>query len=352
MIDLYKVDNRGNIRHFHAWIDDFELDIVLESGVLDGQYVVTRVPVEENSSGRSIEDQLELTLNSREKVKLDSGFKRSIEEAKKMKGTAVNGLPLPMLAHKVNYGKIDWVTAMVQRKYDGHRCVIANVDGSLVAYSRKGLVLTTIDHVVDKLQGKLEKGCFLDGELYLHGASLQRIGSLAKRKQPDTLKLKFMCYDMILNEPFLYRLSQIRSLNIESDVISIAETLTVKDKGQVKEYFRQFREEGYEGGIVRHGKTGYEHKRSYGLMKVKEFLDSEFKVIDILPSKDKWARLVCVTKDGKEFKASCHGKVPYKAFVYKNKEQFLGKTVKLKFSHWTDEGIPFHPVSLCWHEEL
>ena len=98
-------------------------------------------------------------------------------------------------------------------------------------------------------------------------------------------------------------------------------------------------------------------KRSKGLIKVKpmhfgEFVvDDEFLVVDIIPSKDGWAILVCETEEGKQFKVSCHGTFEYKKEVYENRDDYFGKHIRIEFAGLTKSKIPFHPVAICWREK-
>lgn len=356
-INLYKVDAKGVIRHWQCEVDYIDERLFILHGVLNGEYQERTVEVEENQSGRDIDEQLELEANSRAKVKRDSGYKDSIEEAKKFKGTGASNKPLPMLAQKINFDKIDYSSCFVQRKYDGHRCIIYKVDGIIGAYSRKGLEINSIDHILQSLDGILPEGTFLDGELYIHGLPLQTITSLVKRPQEKSKDIKFICYDIITDEPYSERFRRVDYLEVDWDNLKsdypfeLAPTYEVSNKDEISKLFMDFRSQGYEGAIVRHGSAGYNAgKRSKHLMKVKACLDEEFYVIDIVPSVDNWARLVCATKDI-NFTVTCHGTHEYKAQVYQEKNKYIGRFVKVEFSHWTNEGKPFHPVAICWKED-
>ena len=85
----------------------------------------------------------------------------------------------------------------------------------------------------------------------------------------------------------------------------------------------------------------------------KNFLvDDEFLVVDILPSKDNWARLVCETEEGKRFKVSCHGTIEYKTFVLERKDLYIGKHIRAEFESYTKAKVPFHGVALYWRDKF
>jgi ATP-dependent DNA ligase len=233
----------------------------------------------------------------------------------------------------------------VQRKYDGNRCIIGNVGDRIVAYSRNGKEIEGITHITDNI--RLEEDQFVDGELYCHGESLQTIVSWIKRKQPGTVKLEYVMYDVISPLPFHERLQIVNS--IRGKHCYSADTHKVSNEQKVMEYFETFRKEGYEGAILRVGENGYEDgKRSSSLLKIKAWVDSEFRVTDIQASKDGWAILVCQTYSGKLFTVSCHGTIEYKTTVLEQKELFIGSYVTVEYAYLTAEGIPFHPVAKNW----
>jgi len=109
---------------------------------------------------------------------------------------------------------------------------------------------------------------------------------------------------------------------------------------------------GYEGLILRDLKMPYEvGKRSKGLIKVKQFMDAEFKVVDILPSAEGWARLVCELP-GDTFKVSAPGTIYQKTEVLKRKDEFIGEFVTVTFANYTIDGKPFHPVAERWRQDI
>ena len=106
---------------------------------------------------------------------------------------------------------------------------------------------------------------------------------------------------------------------------------------------------GYEGLILRQGEFGYEAgKRSASLIKVKQWLDEEFRVIEIYPSKDGWAVLLCITDKGRIFRVSAPGTMQEKTKVLLETYKYIGEWVNVEFYDWTNDGIPFHPVARYW----
>lgn len=355
---FYKVDGRGQVRVWSIYPSYEEEGFYMHSGVLCGEMQEKFVHVEENSSGRDIHEQIDLEVASRVKKKVDLGYKETVSEARKMVGRDANGNLRPMLAHKYDPNRVDWSNAFVQYKYDGHRCLIEVRDGRARAYTRRGLPIRTIGHILDQL-GDLDD-CILDGELYVHGEPLQTITSLVKRVQPDNQKLRFILYDMMdMDASFqdrlyeILRVAEICNAAAKDSAIKVALTERVTSDNAVQEFFALARERGYEGAIVRISERGYEPgKRSRQTLKVKKMHDDEFKVVDISESADGWAILHCETDQKHRFRCSAPGNIREKKLVLKNREQYIGRKVTVEYSHWTDQGTPFHPVAVRFQEDI
>ena len=340
---LYTRGARGII---YIWEIQIKSNYLLMTyGIKGGQMQEQREYIDEGKQGRSAYEQMESRFWSRVNKMRDRGYVDSID---KLTDKVFNrlGFKRPMLAQplsKVN--NIDWSTAYVQPKYDGHRCLITNHLGNIIAYSRNGKLLDTIHHILDEI--KIPEGITLDGELYCHGLTLQRISSYVKRKQPETELIKYVCYDTIEDTTYFERYDVICNyLNgcINSEV---AATYKIKSKKQALDYMMQFREQGYEGAILRHSDTHYQDGyRSKSLVKIKTVQDGYFEIVGISESREGWGILDCVTSDGKKFSVSAPGTMEDKNFVARNPGAFIGQQVRIEFANYTPDGIPFHPVAV------
>lgn len=355
---LYKKDAKGQIRIWECEPDYLNECLVIKHGVMGGEMQEKEEPVEEGKAGRDIDEQLELRMNSRVRRKLDNGYKDSLAKATQEHGTNQLGLLRPMKAsptidkHKnVKWNlinPIDWNTAFVQRKYNGHRCLITKKDGKLIAYSRGGKVIDSITHILDNLD--IPENTTLDGELYHHGTSLQTIGSWVRRKQPSTELLQYVTYDIISDEPFGRRFANLREMWLgEIDGIKIATTYAVGSFENTMEFFHMFLSEGYEGAILRHGITGYEdNKRSRSVLKIKSWSDEEFEVFAISESKDGLPVLHMEAENGEVFKALAPGTFLQKQEVLDNPEEYIGEMITIRYPELTDKGVPAQPVAVAW----
>jgi DNA ligase-1 len=332
--------------------------IIAHASVEGGSEITHSDPVFVNNSGRTIEQQIELEMRARISRQMDKGYKLDRDEA--LKGaTNQMGLINPMLAQKVTDVRITQSMlehAYVQPKFDGHRCLITKLKGDMLAYSRRGKAITTISHILEDAYNWMQDGDTLDGELYVHGQSLQAISSLIKRDQAGSRALCYHWYDIVdARRVFHDRWSVIKDLypNAKIPHIQLVPTTRVYKMAEVYTLFKEYRTQGYEGAMLRVSTAGYETaKRSAQLLKVKERHDCEVTVIGMRASTQGWAILRAKMDAGPEFDISAPGSVAEKTEVLKNEAKYIGKRLTIEYANLTAEGLPFHAVATRWHEEI
>lgn len=336
--------------------EDSTIDLKFSYGQVGGAITISTETISEGLAGRTISEQAMLKAQSKINKKLDSGYVESYQEASEKKRVNILGLKKPMLACKFDSIEkklfIDTDYYYVQRKYDGHRCIIKNVDGTLIAYTRNGKLIESIDHILSELN--IPVGETVDGELYHHGTPLQTISSWIKKNQPESKQLVYIVYDVMQNEPYEQRLNWLyENISKNGESVQIAPTYSTPYKEDIIRSRDEFITQGYEGAMLRHPKSKYEDgKRSDGLIKVKKFNDDDFLVVDIISSKDGWAILSCITKEGKNFTVSAPGTLYQKYEVLEKKQSYIGKYVTVEYSGWTKDKVPFHPVATAFREKF
>lgn len=168
----------------------------------------------------------------------------------------------------------------VQPKLDGYRMFWS--DGKM--YSRTGKEFTTLIKLKEELKSINYK---LDGELYVHGMLFESYGILRKqkitKKDEEILnKIEYHVYDIIDDTKiFEERINILNELKnkLKTNIIKIVPTYICYNLDEIYKYHNEFVENGYEGTIVRLNKN-YEHKRTHNLMKLKDFQDDEFEIVD------------------------------------------------------------------------
>lgn len=345
---LFKKAADGSLRQWIISVEDDEL--VIHHGVKGGVLQETREEILIGKGGRSVYQQKLSRFNSRINKQLLKGYKETIEEAINNKSNAM-GLVQPMLALPINKVKnINYTGAHVQYKYDGNRCLITRQGSEIIAYSRRGKIITSIDHITSKLD--IPDNVTLDGELYIHGQMLQNIRSLIARRQASSISLRYHVYDIVRESTYSERLRELQALKFPHSV-EVVPTIKLEDLGQLDNMRRVAIENGYEGLILRLEGTGYEaDKRSKSLLKLKEFQDDEFEVINIYMS-DKYVPMAtCLAKNNRTFDVVLPGSFAEKERIYRAREFYLHKLLTIEYSQLTVDGIPFHGIAKAWRENF
>ena len=345
-VTLYKKDNKDKIREWS--ITQLPDGVLVRYGIYNGKFQEKIELILKGKASRTQEEQIQSRINSLVNKKKDEGYVEDLSFAISNKTVNSLGLVKPMLALKYKDVKVTFdAPVYVQRKYDGNRCIIHNSGNGIIAYTRNGKYITTIDHILNTLE--MPVGSSIDGELYIHGYTLQNIVSFIKREQEESKLLKFNAYDFVSSGTFEERFNKLKSVRGNFEIVP---TYLVRSEEEIFGYHVKFRQEGYEGTIIRLSGDSYEDgKRSHNLLKLKDLDDDEFEVIDILESKDGWGRLICRLSNGGTFRVVAPGTHVEKEEVYRNRNYYIGKLVTVEYAYLTEDGVPFHPIAKAWRIE-
>lgn len=349
---LYR-KNRLGVGSWRIWAKENVIHLA-HASIVGGSEIFHIEEVPAGLAGRSLEEQVQSRINSRISKQKDKGYVESYDDALVNRLSNTLNMPPPMLAKKIGDLRSWPGKCIVQRKLDGHRCIAAR-DGDVLLYSRQGKVLDALVHIKNLLEPHLTDDIMLDGELYLHGISLQTISSWAKREQPDTVRLVYHVYDAISSDSFPQRYKAAKEIvgACNSDSIVLVPNVYIDQESEMWSLFATYRDEGYEGAMLRTLNTPYESgARSSSLYKVKARHDAEFKVLDIIPGSDGNGILVCEIDDKKRFKTLAPGSHDQKKFILAHKEQYIGRKVTVEYANLTGDGIPFHCVAIRFREDL
>lgn len=374
---LYKMHSSGKVGSWRIFVEEScgVVTMVRQAcKVLGGKPVETPTEFTEGKNiGRSNEttplEQALLEAESKYKKQLDKGY---VVEQPEAGATVTNalGFKKPMLAININKVKNWTYPVYAQPKLDGHRLLNAEKRGIAAPYSRQGKPVS-VAHIEKGLNLALVSqawfGDILDGEAYIHGMVLQKIASLIKKPRPESKQLTYTLYDVMVDEPYKKRLAHVQGIakfvteQYGPGIVEAIETHIINSDEELEALHADFIGRGYEGTIVRWGDGGYEDdKRSQTLLKKKDFLTAEFKVIGHKEGKPRirpegtlrvpvWR---CVTDDGKEFDVLAQGTMFDKHDQFMGAEGYYGQMLTTKFFCWTPDGKPFHGVALRWREDI
>lgn len=284
-----------------------------------------------------------------------------------------------------------------ERKYNGERVVIKrNKKGIIITMSRGGNLVNVYEYVtqdlkdlyadLEKLFGKeadkILSNLYLDGEIYIHGYSLQEIHSLVSTKktktqenlskQVDSSKLELNLFDLYRRDkpdmPFSERYELLKSFLENKDGsqkykrLKLVTVETVKSFEEIRKVTEKYKAEGYEGSVIRNPKGVYvpasskSGPRTDNVLKYKIGMYDDAIIIDIdKKEKSKDAKsgktnfqLIIhakLLKDPKVmFKITGNGTDEYKREIYKNKKDFIGSVIEFTYTDTTKAKKPRNPV--------
>ena len=334
---------------------------------------------------RTVSEQAKLEYDSRVNKYMDKGYKKlpksidlytkeELDALLSEETTDSEGNLKPMLAkdfHDVATSVLEKQWWYASRKIDGVRCLMFVKDGEIHTSSRGGKNYDNSTYHIT-CNPKLKKfmldnpTLILDGELYVHGYSLQTLSGLARlKKETDKCdELQYYIYDVVdTNKTFEERLEILDHIKDELQLdfepnktfedgdLQIQMVSHVKVEGwvQIKKIHDSYVKEGFEGAVIRRPDKKYGvNKRTNDMVKVKEYQDGEFKIIGFSEGlRPEDMVFVCVTEDGKEFEAKPVGPRELKHEYLERIDEIIGKMATVKYFSFSDGGTPTQPVLKC-----
>lgn len=267
-----------------------------------------------------------------------------------------------------------------QYKFNGVRCLSQLVDGSAIIYSRalNQYDVAHISSAVTSLLSDLPQ-LILDGELYVHGAALEKMSGLVRsgastkmtaEEQQIRGSIVYMVFDVIVVGqplPFSQRLQILNSLPLKPPLYRVEtakmptmtqdELLVVADR-----LMRHCVTVGMEGAVLRAGDAGYDPAvndlHSANVLKVKPTLSEEFPIVGYSDGNGKNAGMVqwrCRAPNGRDFNVV--QKIDYeerkRIFAALSndpdlfKSQYEGKPLTVEFAEWSTGGLPTQPRGIA-----
>lgn len=363
---LYSLNSNGSIQRWTISVEDNR--IIKEYGQIGGKMQsVTDIIRDGKNIGKSNEttskEQAIAEATAQWEKKLKSGYAKTQKDAKagKVDAKFVTGGIEPMLAHKFrdHANKIKF-PAFVQPKLDGIRCIAIIADGVATLWSRTRKPITGVPHIIKDLETKFPAANIIfDGELYNHSYKnkFEEIVSFVRQEIPKEGHevVQYHIYDIVdATKTFKQRQEWLvtNRENIEHNtpvVLSLVHTHEVEDEDVLMYWFTSWLLAGYEGAMVRNSKSMYEGKRSYGLQKIKEFDDAEFKITGIKSGRGRMAEcaiFTCTTSKGDLFDCKMEGSLDILKDILKNPRSVIGKMLTVRYQGLTNGNLPRFPIGV------
>ena len=195
----------------------------------------------------------------------------------------------------------------------------------------------------------------IDGELWTKRNDFENISSIIRSKNSKQ-RWKSVSHN-IFEVPsqsggLLKRLSVLKEYLRENPnpYLKILPQTVINAKGQVADFLKEVSADKGEGVVVRNPNTLYQTGRLSSALKVKQYLDAECTVLEILPGKGKYQNMMgsvlCQTDSGKKLKIGSG---------FKDKDRAnppaIGSKITFKYYGFTKKGSFKYPVYLRVRQE-
>ena len=267
------------------------------------------------------------------------------------------------MAKKVDFND----TWFVSRKLDGCRCIcIINEDGEPKYFSRAGNEFMTLKNLDAEIISLGLKNMVIDGEICMLDANgnenFQGIIKEIKRKDHTIENPFFYMFDLLTMEefvnkegttPFSVRNVQLDNLFFQREfnhIDYLPQTILI-DEQMLMFHVTTAKENGWEGLMLRKD-APYQGKRSNDVLKVKQFYDAEYIVVDIENAVNRvivdgkeveelMMRNVVIEHKGYRVQVGSGFSHEQKRFYFENPREIIGKQITVQFfeESFTDKGI-------------
>ena len=344
---IYSKDTLGNIRIWYMEQNDNKYRTI--SGLSDGEKVTSEWShAEAKNVGRSNAttaiEQATAEIEAKYKKQLKTGYHTNVKDVD------VSSYVEPMLAKK--YGEMDFAFPVyTQPKLDGMRCIVTK-DGM---WSRTGKPIVSAPHIYNALKSLFSENpnYIFDGELFCnkYKNDFNAIISLAKQTKPTSedlvlseKHLQYWIYDFPSSKKvFSERFKDIQKLVPDHKSLVIVPTNLVNTQEELDGLYAEYLKDGQEGQMIRINDV-YENKRSKFLLKRKEFVDDEFRIVNISEGNGNrsgmFGRAHLITSNGVKFEANARGNESFYEELLKNKSKYIGKMATVRYQNLTPDGKP------------
>jgi DNA ligase-1 len=351
---LYKTTSTGAVQEWSIFHEEGAFWTI--SGQTDGKKVTSAKTF---CAGKNVGKKNATTANEQAAREARAKWQKKIDEGYVDDPALLNTTSDrvdPMLAKDYEDYKDELVFPVYsQPKMDGLRCVITRHG----AFSRKWKPFSTLDHIREALQPVFDSYpsiIALDGEMYSHELknNFEEIVSVVKQPkatEEDIQKCKatvqYHIYDYVSKDgsPFSQRALALEIMfeKVQKDCLRLVKTNICWNQQELDDEYKWCIIDGYEGQMVRKGTSVYQQKRTKDLLKRKEFMDGEFKIVGYKEGKGNRAGCITLrvsTDEGKEFDSVPTGGVEFLQKLWEAREKLVGLYATIKYQNLSSDGIP------------
>jgi DNA ligase-1 len=362
MRQLFKIDSKDKIRVFNITTENS--DVVRRAGVFNGNLVRTFKTSKPKNIGRSNAttsvQQAVLEMQSEIESKVKEGYVEltgwdlaalgdtGIREQVFLREVKV---PRPMLAKNYSLKKADYKKGvLVSPKLDGMRCLAVVMFDKIELFSKGGLPILTMGHVIkdlERLRDETQFSGIFDGELYVHKNKVQyfeEVMEACKKYRPGiSEQVEYHVYDIVHEGTDARSRHELYASLLDNEgPVKALRQVEVFNESQMLELTELYLAQSYEGAMVKNCVSFYRQDyRSFDLLKVKKFIDAEFLIVDIIPMEEKPEfGMVILEMDGKTFPATPKASHEKRREMLVNKQYYIGKMGTASYFELTKYGVP------------
>ena len=349
---LYKPTATGAIQF--CKISTVKDVVEVEWGQLNGKSQFQHTVCTGKNLGRANEttpiQQAESEAQSKWNRKLKSGYSESISSApsvaipKKVKSWTQNHLPPKVTFPLISTPKLNGVNATFHR-----------TNGTITITSRGGELYPSIPHLESDIHSimDLTTSDELNGELYIHGESLQNITSAVKKPKPLSLSLEFAIFDLADKPTMKYIDRRAIMLDVESILLPVDSPIyfltgvVCNSHAELESHYNQCMHQKLEGTVIKHPSALYEHnKRSNRMWKYKKTQSAEFQIQSFKLDKYGHPIYTCLTPSGATFSVKRNGTSAERLSDASVASENIGKWLTVEFETYSDSQIPLKGIGL------
>jgi len=336
---LYRRDEKSKLWKYRVYYDEKLYSV---SGVY--KYQKKELEVKTNLTGRSLLHQAFIRARNEYTKKLDGGY--STDECAEINTIPMNAIKYEPRKHS------DIFPCIVNMKLDGNRCIAVIKNGKVNLFSRKGKEFPFFNNIKKRLS-QIKINIVLDGELYKHGMSLQKIQSVCRRTKnpsPEEEEMQYHIFDVIIKDVnYEKRFNKIVDIIEEDDYIQIEPSILINNEKELTDIYSLAVSKGrFEGIMIRYSSdfgdlSQYVSGRSKNLIKMKPIQDAEAIITGFEECtgilRGTPVLCLCYMEDTTEinFKARIKGTVEFQKKIFNSRNKMIGKIVTFTYLERTND---------------
>jgi hypothetical protein len=370
---LYDKSKNGKIKTWQ--IETRKNVIVIKHGYEKGKITKSERRI---TRGKNIGKSNETTPITQAQLEARSKWQRKLDKGWVQKKSLVNAKVsyFPMLAKTYYHVNSPDVLAgkkkitplpknvILQPKLNGVRCIAVKSNNCVSLYSRNMKDLTVVNYsLAQELNLIMVDGDIWDGELYKHGWPFQRIISAVKKETLDTHFLQFWRFDIPSYKEIMtirYLMMSFGNINnrriFQLDGVCLANPMHIDIQRQHDVWIK----EGYEGIIIRDGNSNYLWKhRGKELLKYKEFIDEEFRIVGYKHGSGTHQGAICFKcrtkpKNWKQYKYPHYNyfdvnialPIQDRISMYREGWRYVGRMLTVRYQERSVDLVPIFPIGI------